>query len=248
MTPTIILPTAFTAQRSCLFAVAASLSSDLTLDVEPTANVQAPRRVRLLQGAARLLRGLALQIPTWRTRAGRGTGDNPLRCCEDLPLLCQWCVSHPPGSMRSDHAAGYCRRGDSCWFKHVKPASSQVTLEDAVEDDPCSICFEKPTTYGLLGEWRIWSWGQHTNRSSGGCSHVFCLECLRQWRDPTGKTEDLVQSRAHKKCPMCRAKSAFITPSSVFIKHGDPAKDKVIQAYKESMAKRPCRCVLPLLC
>ncbi|KAI4518624.1 hypothetical protein K525DRAFT_227335 [Schizophyllum commune Loenen D] len=123
------------------------------------------------------------------------------------------------------YANGYCRRGDSCWFKHVKLASSQVTLEDAVEDDPCSICFEKPTTYGLLG----------------GCSHVFCLECLRQWRDPTGKTEDLVQSRAHKKCPMCRAKSAFITPSSVFIKHGDPAKDKVIQAYKESMAKRPCR-------
>ncbi|KAL1745876.1 hypothetical protein HDZ31DRAFT_81651 [Schizophyllum fasciatum] len=122
-------------------------------------------------------------------------------------------------------ANGYCRHGDSCWFKHIKPgSSSSQTLEDA-EDDGCGICYEKPTTYGLLG----------------GCSHVFCLDCLRQWRDPSGKSMDLVESRAHKKCPMCRAKSAFITPSSIFIKHGDPAKDRVIGAYKESMAKKPCR-------
>ncbi|TRM60714.1 hypothetical protein BD626DRAFT_406853 [Schizophyllum amplum] len=122
-------------------------------------------------------------------------------------------------------AKGYCNRGDSCWFRHVQSevSSSRATLED-VEDDQCCICFEKPTTYGLLG----------------GCSHVFCLSCLRQWRSTAGKSIDVVESGVHKKCPMCRSKSAFITPSSVFIKHGDPAKDEVIQAYKESMARIPC--------
>lgn len=66
-------------------------------------------------------------------------------------------------------------------------------------------------------------------------------QCLKEWRDPKAKSVDVVQSGVHKKCPMCRAPSKFITPSSIFYKHTDPKKELAISAYKESMARVPCR-------
>lgn len=56
------------------------------------------------------------------------------------------------------YAAGYCRRGDQCWFQHVIPSTSNGRPEEVValpaneeEDHLCCICYEKPITYGLLG-------------------------------------------------------------------------------------------------
>ncbi|KAF9005911.1 hypothetical protein BDQ17DRAFT_1239535 [Cyathus striatus] len=124
---------------------------------------------------------------------------------------------------------GFCRRGDKCWFLHVVGNNIQgegsIVLEEPSDDDLCSVCFEKPVTFGLLT----------------GCSHVFCITCIRQWRDPSGKGGDMVDSGNTKKCPMCRTPSRFITPSSRFFKQEDPEKDKIVQTYKESMAKVPCR-------
>jgi len=89
----------------------------------------------------------------------------------------------------------------------------------------CCICQEKPITYGLLT----------------GCSHVCCLQCIRGWREPGGKSPELVESGNTKKCPYCRTPSFFITPSSVFYPSGDPHKDATIQKYKASMARIPCK-------
>ena len=55
------------------------------------------------------------------------------------------------------HIAGYCNRGDKCWFKHsdpIKPGSSSREPPSASDEEEhlCSICYDKPTTYGLLGE------------------------------------------------------------------------------------------------
>ena len=62
-------------------------------------------------------------------------------------------------------AAGFCKRGADCWFRHVLPepvASGSVEqqvlappppAEDSDEDLMCSICYEKPVTFGLLGEY-----------------------------------------------------------------------------------------------
>ncbi|KAF9054348.1 hypothetical protein BJ165DRAFT_1438195 [Panaeolus papilionaceus] len=122
---------------------------------------------------------------------------------------------------------GYCKRGDSCWFRHVsddEPSSSKVTIESD-DEDTCSICFEKATTFGLLG----------------GCSHVFCITCIKQWRDPQNRPGGTHDSENTKKCPMCRTPSKFITPSSRFYKQGTEEKDKVVAAYKESMSRVPCR-------
>ena len=44
---------------------------------------------------------------------------------------------------------GFCKRGDSCWFLHVSDQPKKAEIE---EDELCSICFEKPVTFGLLGK------------------------------------------------------------------------------------------------
>jgi E3 ubiquitin-protein ligase makorin len=69
--------------------------------------------------------------------------------------------------------AGYCSRGETCWFKHEAPkakagegepaaAASTVPATAAEDEEPCAICFDKPETYGLMT----------------GCDHVFCLSKL----------------------------------------------------------------------
>lgn len=95
-------------------------------------------------------------------------------------------------------------------------------------------------------------------QSPAGCGHDFCLkvpksqnistlyfltraQCIRQWRDPAGKSGDMVLSGVTKKCPLCRSPSRFITPSSITFAHDDPKKFDAIERYKESMSKVPCR-------
>lgn len=84
---------------------------------------------------------------------------------------------------------------------------------------------EVPSVYGLLT----------------GCSHVFCLSCLKSWRDPQHASSDVVGSGVHKQCPICRSSSKFVTPSSIFYKSGDSRKDAVINRYKENMKRVKCR-------
>ncbi|KAK2463701.1 hypothetical protein APHAL10511_004452 [Amanita phalloides] len=124
------------------------------------------------------------------------------------------------------YAQGYCRRGADCWFRHVINPNGKRSPESAEEDElTCSICLENPVVFGLLG----------------GCSHVFCIQCLRQWRDPANKSGDLLASSNTKNCPMCRAPSSFITPSCKYWKDGEEGKVKAIQSYKKSMSRVACR-------
>ncbi|KAJ3531779.1 hypothetical protein NM688_g7525 [Phlebia brevispora] len=121
-------------------------------------------------------------------------------------------------------ANGYCKRGDKCWFRHVlPPADSTAPNPDAVdvreqqneeedEDLMCSICYEKPVTFGLLG-----------------------------WRDPADKDEELIYSGNTKKCPTCRAPSRFVTPSSIFYSADHPRKAQIVAQYKATMAQIPCK-------
>ncbi|KAG0320121.1 hypothetical protein BGZ99_004680 [Dissophora globulifera] len=97
---------------------------------------------------------------------------------------CQW------------YMAGYCHRGESCWFSHDRGAinanytggedtivisdddededgttrqaqgAAATNDNDEDEDQKCAICFEVPKTFGLLVS----------------CNHAFCLTCIRTWR------------------------------------------------------------------
>lgn len=121
------------------------------------------------------------------------------------------------------YAAGFCRRGENCWYLHTRTGDAPKSEDD--EYDVCCICYEKPVTYGLLE----------------GCSHQYCVKCIREWRDLTGKSEEVASSGVVKKCPLCRAPSRFVTPSSHFYPNGHPGKKEVIERYKATMARISCR-------
>ncbi|EER12691.1 makorin, putative [Perkinsus marinus ATCC 50983] len=70
------------------------------------------------------------------------------------------------------------------------------------------------------------------------CSHPFCLECIRRWRDQKG-SQDRTNLRL---CPLCRVESFLITPSEVYLPDG-PDKTEVIRGYKEALARIPCKFV-----
>ncbi|KAH9924769.1 uncharacterized protein B0H18DRAFT_1011117 [Fomitopsis serialis] len=87
--------------------------------------------------------------------------------------------------------------------------SAPPPAED-VEEPFCCICYEKPVTYGLLA----------------GCSHIFCVGCIREWRASNGKSDDVVASGVTK---------------HQFFPEGHPRKAAIIEEYKSSMARVPCK-------
>ncbi|KAG5301559.1 zinc finger, C3HC4 type (RING finger) domain-containing protein [Histoplasma ohiense] len=120
---------------------------------------------------------------------------------------------------------GHCFRGDQCYFRHddalagvdqflrgPAAAASNIRTEAAVaetSEEQCGICMENPTIFGLLVN----------------CDHVFCLDCIRSWRSSSVGTsaEDVISMpNSHvpreitKTCPLCRTKSEYVVPSSVF--------------------------------
>ncbi|CAE6454852.1 unnamed protein product [Rhizoctonia solani] len=123
---------------------------------------------------------------------------------------------------------GYCKRGASCWYLHAGPASSskeETSKPKESEDLVCSICFDMPTEFGLLA----------------GCSHVFCLKCIMDWRSSKNKDTEVVISNTNKTCPVCRAPSKFITPSSRFTPKDSPERALCVEGYKATLGKIPCR-------
>lgn len=76
----------------------------------------------------------------------------------DAPRLCKW------------FAAGYCRRGKSCWFRHDVLATSSdeapakqavpaaedttapLTSKHIIDAEECGICYDTPEVFGLLGK------------------------------------------------------------------------------------------------
>ncbi|KAF9339652.1 hypothetical protein BGZ91_005198 [Linnemannia elongata] len=140
------------------------------------------------------------------------------------------------------YMAGYCLRGDSCWFSHDRAviegrsrgndggaedgattspgeANGELTSSTAdettasahnnnnnndegdSEDHKCAICFEVPSTFGLLEQ----------DRPS-----------------------------VTKACPNCRTQSLFVVPSSYFPSNPEQ-KEAIIQNYKVVSARRPCK-------
>lgn len=62
------------------------------------------------------------------------------------------------GAHSSKLEIGFCRREEKCWFRHVIPTATEDCKDNKlgsdgvvdVDDELCSICLEKPMTYGLL--------------------------------------------------------------------------------------------------
>ncbi|RKO86320.1 hypothetical protein BDK51DRAFT_4685, partial [Blyttiomyces helicus] len=117
---------------------------------------------------------------------------------------------------------GYCAFGVRCLFSH-QLGHTPVAAEEPTEL-VCGICFDPPPNFGLLI----------------GCDHVFCLTCVRSWRDKQSKTEALRSSNVIKECPVCRAPSPYVVPASVW-PHSAAQKSEIVRSYKETVAKIPCK-------
>lgn len=170
-----------------------------------------------------------------------------------VPGRCQW------------YHRGFCARGARCWFAHdlagpsagARAGAGVADYAAAVEAlrveaqadaeagasagvageggagagagmwrPACSICFDVPETYALLPS----------------CDHIFCLACLREWRQPAAAAE--TPSNAHarfqsKACPMCRKVNRFIVPASFYVKGA--AKRRMLRSFRARTKDIPCR-------
>ena len=104
------------------------------------------------------------------TKARRADTIEPVR----PSLIVPWLVSGPRTLMDA-MCAGYCKRGDKCWFLHVDGSEEP---SPPGSDAECIICYDKPVTYGLMGasETIIRASLISDNRPPDGCSHVLCVQ------------------------------------------------------------------------
>ena len=117
--------------------------------------------------------------------------------------------------------------GDKCRNAHtLHPEAAEQKLEYSTE---CCICQEDVLKagkrFGLMQSFAPFS------RQFLDCSHVFCLECIRNWR------YSHIGDPSVRRCPLCRATSFYIIPSKEPVFDPD-AKQKIIEAYKKNMSRR----------
>jgi len=68
-----------------------------------------------------------------------------------------------------------------------------------------------------------------------GCSHAFCLDCIRAWRARIDLPVETVRS-----CPVCRTLSYFVIPCARFVVDGG-RKAAINSEYTRSQKVIPCR-------
>jgi E3 ubiquitin-protein ligase makorin len=67
------------------------------------------------------------------------------------------------------------------------------------------------------------------------------LQCIRNWRGQGDSSDELSLTHVHKTCPYCRTPSKFVIPSSRFYPSGHPGKADIIERYKASLRRVPCK-------
>jgi len=130
---------------------------------------------------------------------------------------------------------GYCRYGGDCMFRHDDNANIDLLKNKQQQQEPealiCGICLEDVSAM-MNGR------SKNNNKKFGllsNCPHVFCLDCLMQWRtQKKHKTDD------RRGCPTCRTVSQYTVPSAHFAASG-PAKDRIVARFKASRAVQPCK-------
>ncbi|CCI40603.1 unnamed protein product [Albugo candida] len=131
----------------------------------------------------------------------------------------------------SFYVQGVCKYGNRCVFSHSlevpdeSDAEHQLMEEElkASAEAECNICYEqilaKHERFGLLS----------------GCDHVFCLSCIRNWRDHSDQPKQNI-----RQCPVCRVETAYIIPSSRMVTN--PERKQALQDnFKQNLSSIPCR-------
>jgi len=116
-------------------------------------------------------------------------------------------------------------------LKSDSSSTMELKKEPKEKDYSCGICFEdikkSEKRFGLLA----------------GCDHVFCNECLMNWRtarSPAITAPSATATANRRCCPICRKHSDYVIPSLTFpesIGH----KQQIEFAYKQKLAGLPCK-------
>lgn len=115
---------------------------------------------------------------------------------------------------------------DDCIKEHEREMEQAFAIQRS-SDKACGICMDIILDKELLVERRFGILEK--------CDHVFCLTCIRKWR----QTEQL-DKKTIRSCPECRVFSAFVIPSTYWYDSGEE-KDKLIANYKKALSQKPCK-------
>lgn len=139
----------------------------------------------------------------------------------DLCELCGlYCLSPADEGKRKRHVK-------ECMEQHEKDMELSFAIARS-KDKCCGICMEVVVEKNVDQRFGILQ----------NCNHVFCLECIRKWRQNKEKHFNNEIARA---CPECRTASDFICPSTYWIGDNKEEKDKLIEGYKSALGDKHCK-------
>ncbi|KZS05786.1 putative E3 ubiquitin-protein ligase makorin-1 [Daphnia magna] len=132
----------------------------------------------------------------------------------DLCELCsQHCLHPTDEEQRIEH-------NQSCLLQHKVDMEKSFAVARS-RDKACGICMEI-----------IWEKLPSTKQRFGllpNCSHCFCLDCIRKWRQ-----EKQFENKIIRSCPECRVQSDFVCPSRYWCETKEE-KEKLITDYKGAL-------------
>jgi E3 ubiquitin-protein ligase makorin len=108
----------------------------------------------------------------------------------------------------------------------VMDKTMQQLVNDS-KDKECSICFD-----GVVSQKRLFG-------LLSSCDHVYCLECIRNWRATDQHDADKAVESVSHTCPLCRQLSLFVVPSPVHA--SGQIKNKITARYLQRLKQIPCK-------
>lgn len=136
--------------------------------------------------------------------------------------LCELCLKSCLDPLDSEQRKKHERE---CIAAHEKEMELAFSIQRSKEKT-CGICFDivwekdgREQRFGILPN----------------CSHCFCLECIRTWRQAKQFDNKIIRA-----CPECRVCSDFVCPSSFWVDNKEE-KDKLIDKYKNALSEKDCK-------
>ena len=115
---------------------------------------------------------------------------------------------------------------DECVKEHERQMELSFAIQRSM-DKSCGICMDTVMEKEPIGERRFGVLEK--------CTHIFCLSCIRKWR----QTKQF-DSRTIRSCPECRVSSDFVVPSEFWVESKED-KDKLIEDYKNALGSKDCK-------
>lgn len=114
---------------------------------------------------------------------------------------------------------------NECIQRHEKDMELSFAIARS-QDKTCGVCFDiimeksgREQRFGILPN----------------CNHVFCLECIRKWRQAKQFEHKITRA-----CPECRTPSDYVCPSAFWVETKEE-KDKLLTDYKAALGEKDCK-------